>query len=462
MKQSAVRKLCMVVPLCLLAAITAACTSTGSTNNSSSSAVGSAGATSGSAASSVPKGPVKLQFWMSVGLKSSQQYLEQKIKSYEAQHPNVSITLTIYPYTDLPTKEKVALTSGTGPDIFQVGSSWFPQLEQANSLASLSPEALGYSSLQAMKDAYQPGTLDAFINNGQLVALPYDVHSFELFINTADFRAAGLDPKTDYPKTWDQALAVAKKLVKVQGGKIVRNGMEYVTLNGTWAQFAYEPVLFQYGGSALGTNNKCALNSTAGVKAMNVLGSFAKDKTFDPSLSTATAAEATSDITNDLTAMVIGHPSTELFIKTGNPTMYKDGGYEVVPLPQVDPAHPVTVASYNTWGVNRAAPAQNQAAAANFLQFLDQDPSEFWSNLNGVISPLKAAADSPTYKAVPYMDVFLHDIAVGKPLTQSVYSADIVNGEYTALQAVLLQNANAQDALNTACSTIDRAIANGG
>jgi len=66
-------------------------------------------------------------------------------------------------------------------------------------------------------------------------------------MNVADMKAAGLDPKKDMPKTWDQFVTVAKKMVKVQGGTVVRNGFMCNSKEGIFSFLVLTSMMEQLG-----------------------------------------------------------------------------------------------------------------------------------------------------------------------------------------------------------------------
>jgi multiple sugar transport system substrate-binding protein len=280
---------------------------------------------------------------------------------------------------------------------------------------------------------------------------------FDLYINTAHFKEAGLDPDRDAPKTWDQTLEVAKKLTKTEGGKITRQGFRFPIVNRPNVQTSFEQILFQFGGSAVGPDGKCALNNEAGVKAMDLYASFTRQKVMDPNVSVATVPIPTLDIARDVTSMETGHPLTVQFIRDNNRAMFDSKGFKVAPLPQVDPNKRITVMNGQTFAVNAAASPEKIAVAQDFLRTLIARPNE-WLSRVGAIAPLNALLETPEAKSFPYLDVILDDMKYGKHATLSKFAAEISEGEFRAVQAVLLSNVDSKRALDDACGEINRAI----
>jgi multiple sugar transport system substrate-binding protein len=408
-------------------------------------------------APALPTAPVELVFW-ATSLPSKVDYFKDMIESYQKLHPNVTIQADFVSFTDLPKKLLVTLGTGTGPDVFETNTGWLAPFLEKNQLEPLSPPSLGYASLDTMKQAYVPGTLDPLIRDGKLFVLPYDMKSLSLYINTEHFRAAGLDPEKDYPKTWDETLAVAKKLTKVENGKITRQGYRWVFVNATWSQNHFEPLIHQFGGDTLTPDGKCALNSPAGIKAMQVMASFVREGVMDPSVSVGTAALPTTDFVKEVSSMIVALPTVFDEIKGGNPGMIERNAYKVVPLPQVDPNKPVTLLQANTLAVNAATTADKKIVAQDFARHLASRPTEILGRVSMAIQPLQSVRNSPELAAIPFSDVFLTDISRGQLQTQSRFSPDIVSALHRAVETVLLSNGDPKESLDRACDEVNRAI----
>jgi multiple sugar transport system substrate-binding protein len=285
------------------------------------------------------------------------------------------------------------------------------------------------------------------------------VQSFSLYINTQHFREAGLDPDKDYPKTWDETLAIAKKLTKTDGGKITRQGFHFILINPTWVQFNFEPLVHQFGGDIVGPDGRCVMDGPAGVKALDLMASFVRGKVMDPSVTVATAAVAPGDFIQGVASMTVAHPATTDFIRQGNPAMWESKGFKVVPLPQVDASKPATMLNVNLFTINAAtasSPAK-LAAAHDFIRHLLAQPAQ-WLPRASSISPVKAARNAPEFKVDPFMDTYLSDVERGVIQTQSAYANELTSAMQRAEEAVLLSGADPQQALTHACQDVNRAI----
>ncbi|HAN24453.1 MAG TPA: ABC transporter substrate-binding protein, partial [Microbacterium ginsengisoli] len=70
---------------------------------------------------------------------------------------------------------------------------------------------LAYGDQLANKSDFYPSLVSSFTYDGKFYCAPKDFSTLQLIINTDMWQAAGLTD-SDYPKTWDDLTAVAKKL----------------------------------------------------------------------------------------------------------------------------------------------------------------------------------------------------------------------------------------------------------
>ncbi|GAB2702992.1 sugar ABC transporter substrate-binding protein [Kitasatospora kifunensis] len=97
-----------------------------------------------------------------------------------------------------------AFAGDNPPDVFYVSSDQFSTYAKRGALYA-------YGDQLKDRDAYSPTLLGAFTYNSKLYCAPKDQSTLALAINTDLWQKAGLTA-ADYPKTWDQLAAVAKKL----------------------------------------------------------------------------------------------------------------------------------------------------------------------------------------------------------------------------------------------------------
>lgn len=94
--------------------------------------------------------------------------------------------------------------SDNPPDVFYVDAARFADYA---SVGALEPYADGFPEI----DDFYPALRESFTLDGKQYCVPKDFSTLGLVINTDLWAAAGLT-EADYPKTWDDLAAVAKKL----------------------------------------------------------------------------------------------------------------------------------------------------------------------------------------------------------------------------------------------------------
>src|SRR5437870_523636 len=82
------------------------------------------------------------------------------IPEFEASHPGVKVKMTAIPFAGVVSfdaKLLAALSSGSGPDFWDMGDWNYRTVLDNNYAAPLDPKIFGYASSMEMIDAYVPG-----------------------------------------------------------------------------------------------------------------------------------------------------------------------------------------------------------------------------------------------------------------------------------------------------------------
>ena len=139
----------------------------------------------------------------------------------------MTINPTVTSSADINQKISVALATGTGPDIMDNDASFYSLYYSKGVLEPLNLAVFGAETYADVIARYTPGGLSAATFDGKVYALPYQGNSMSLFINNKEFRAAGLDPQKDAPKTWQDVIALGPKLKIVQGTRTVQKAFDF-------------------------------------------------------------------------------------------------------------------------------------------------------------------------------------------------------------------------------------------
>jgi ABC-type glycerol-3-phosphate transport system substrate-binding protein len=107
--------------------------------------------------------------------------------------------------------------------------------------------------------------------------------------------------------------------------------------------------------------------------------------------------------------------------------------------------------------VNGKAPDDRKKVAWDFVAHALGDPKPWLAN-NGSLLPQKAWATSPeARKLLPFYEVFMHDIAISRPLSRTPHFAELQAALARMIERVILNNADPKPALDQAAAEFERA-----
>jgi multiple sugar transport system substrate-binding protein len=168
------------------------------------------------------------------------------------------IELNVIVASDLGQQLAQGFASGNPPDIFYLGNDQVATYAKAGDLAPL-------DNLKNVKSFY-PSLRAAYTYQGHLYAAPKDFSTLALVINTNSWKGAKLT-SSNYPTTWQQLAAVAKKLT--------RNGQVGLCTNPEFHRLGV--FMIQAGGWLVSKDGKTAtINSKANLAAFNFVKSMIK------------------------------------------------------------------------------------------------------------------------------------------------------------------------------------------
>lgn len=180
-------------------------------------------------------------------------------KEFEKENPGIKVKPVFAPYDKYNDKFLTMSAGGDQPDLVWIQPSAFGQFVEKGVLADLSDEKIN-------KDEYMPNVLELGQVKGKQYALIRDAATTMIGYNKDMFDAAGVP----YPQdnwTWDDFLAAAQKLTKVENGKTVQFGIE---------NFYLDQLLASNGGGVVSADGKkVIIDSPESIEAVK----FARDLT---------------------------------------------------------------------------------------------------------------------------------------------------------------------------------------
>ena len=371
----------------------------------------------------------------------SDDLFQQAIDGYTAIHPNVTIKLVNNPWEDYWTKLPLALDGENGPAIFNVHNSYHENL-----INYMAPLEIPLADLQADFTG-----VDAHVIDGEVYYIDYGMMTGTVYYNKDMWEAAGLTD-ADIPKTWDEMIEVAKKLTIKEGDRIVQAGLNF---NDAIHDNYLLGVNYQLGENLFLEDGKTPnVNSDAMKQVMQMLvdmydvhGVGSKDF----------GEKGADSFGQGMSAMVLqwGH-----FYNTLN-TTWSDINFGVFEIPTFD-GNPYAYNRYNgesTFGVNKNAPAEQQAVAQDFIKyFLANDELQVAFNLAMSTFPAKKSlAENEQILANPSLAVLSEHI--DKYIWPGPMPSTMETSLKTAAQEIFFNGVDIETALNAAQENIVRDMA---
>lgn len=302
---------------------------------------------------------IEIEFWYWTG---ASDLFKSVVNQYTAIHPNVKITLVENPYDDYWTKLPLALQGSSGPAIFNVHNS-----HHENLINYLAPYDIPVEDLE--EDFVG---VSAHVIDGKVYYTDYGMMTATMYYNKAMWSAAGLT-EADIPTTWDQFREVAKKLtIRDEKGELIQAGFSF---NGG-AQGDVLGMQYQYGQNLFTEDGKVTFNNDA---IKTVVQRMKDIYEVDGSGDYNFGNNSGDNFGQGMIAMYLGWGFMHgLFQALWPETEF--GSFEI-PTPTEDV--PYAYHRYNgesTFGINKNAPADQQAVAQDIVRFFlanDQLQKEF-------------------------------------------------------------------------------------
>lgn len=269
---------------------------------------------------------ITLTLWHSFGSGVSQGVIDEFIKIYEEEHPNIKIvqeTAQIEEYQFR--KLKVAVANNSQGDIFlSYGGGYSQSIVDAGAALPLGK----YLEADNTYERMQEGVLEYFTYGDVVYGLPIKKWAGVLYCNSELFEQAGLS----YPTTWDELLNCVKVFRE--------NGITPMTLGGKdgWHIGMYQNALAVRTGGAEYCNRAIVgedtLDTEAIVQSAKLLKELVDAQAFSEGVMALSADEAQMEFFMGKIPMYYSGSWTAADCE--NPENLIQGKIDVVPMPVVD------------------------------------------------------------------------------------------------------------------------------
>jgi multiple sugar transport system substrate-binding protein len=396
------------------------------------------------AAPTTAAAPVEIEYWQYF-YESKAKLVDELIVEFQKQNPNIKVIHTTFPYEQYNEKVAASVPAGRGPDVINLFYGWLPKYIDSGYLAPLPEKDFPVATIE--KD-FVPMVQIAKVD-GKYYALPTAVRNLAIFYNKDLWTKAGLDP-TKPPKTFDELAEAAKKLTKVEGGKMTVAGWR-VDLSNQDHNLYREILVRAYGGVPQSDDHKKILwNATpAGYEAWQFLVDLTvKHKVSDPTIG---QDGPTAWLAQQAAVMVSG----SFYLGTAKSKATFNWG--VFPMP-AGPKAQANFGSFWTHGITTKAakdPAK-LAASVKFLQFLTSaEVMKKWTPAIGELPARVEVLKDPTFANDPLLAPFLQTL----PVSYASYFVDETADRKAlmdAYDAVILKNADPKKSLDEAVQKVQK------
>lgn len=354
---------------------------------------------------------VTINFWYMPNGAEPDQYFQQQASAFEAVHPNITVKGTNVSWGDALNKLTAAVTSGVGPDVTQLGTTWVGTLSKAGGLHQFSQgEINGMGGQSAFNAAsWKTGEL---AGTNQLTAAPWFIDTRAIYYRKDVFQRLGIDPATAF-KDWN---STDQTLAKIKAAGIQPLGMPGKKAFDVVHNFA--PWVWGAGGDYLNKNGtQAAFDTPAAVDGVNQLLTLAA-KYVDPAVlqqdnNTVEAMFAQGKFA----VMWDGSFLNQQFSVPASQQGYQgsvaeQAGVGTEPFPAGPKANNVFFGGSNL-AIMKSS--QHEAAAYEFVRWLTGDKSqEQYVNQVGLIPARNSSAKAAVFTGNANLQAFLNQLNRGR------------------------------------------------
>lgn len=307
----------------------------------------------------------------------------------------------------------------TSMDIMSLDPPFVPELAEPGFLAKPPADVAKATTTDTLEGPLQGATW-----NGELVAVPFWANTQLLWYRESAAKAAGLDMSK--PVTWDQVIKAAQSQDKYLGVQGVRGEAMSVWVNG---------LVESAGGQVVsdgqdGQDAKITLDSDAGKKAAEIIGTIGKEGLGGPGLATQDENASMIQFQGDKGSFMVNWPfiysATKASVEEGtlDKSVLDDIKWTTWPRVNADSeAHPPLGGINLGVGSN----SQHQDLAWDAVQCIvsPEHQAQYFATNGNPPSSAKAFDDPEVKKAYPMADTIRKSLDAAKPRAQTPYYNEI-------------------------------------
>lgn len=356
----------------------------------------------------------------------------------------IEIARTTYGSQEISELVLTAFAAGRGPDIFNL------QIENAHTYIStgqvvpIDPKTLGFDSVEEIAEQYVPGVLDPVIQEGKLYGLPLELTNWAIYLNRSIFEEAGLDPDTDYPRTWREMIEVSDEIAVRREDRLIRRGFDF-----RYSDYliGIVPMVRQLGGKLVSADGTRAIVGEAAW--LQFLHFFQEWGPAGRNLGSPAYENARSLFNANSGEVAMAHSGLyqQGRMKAQNPEFFESDDWMVIPYPLFAGAEADVSSSYygHYLMVSADTPEALHDDAWQFIWYLLEHAQEYLEQVN-IVQPRRALMDSELFQSMPYSQVFTAEMERAEVVYYAEHSAELQELVREAVESVMYGRATPEKA----------------
>ena len=257
------------------------------------------------AAPAPAEGKIPVHFVVAQYSNETGPYLEKVIAAFEAENPDIDVTMEVIGWSDLSTRINTMVSAKQAPDIYAGGSA-----------SAYLEDELVYQAKDIVSEALQEDFYATFWNNnvnpddGNIYQIPFVASVRSLYCNKKIFDEVGL---TETPKTWKQVEEYCQKITDHYNGEVYAWGIDATTTEGQTMTAYYG---WNNGGGFVDADGNYIINSEGNIGAYE----WAK-KLYDNGW---TNKSPVTELRDDMQKLVAGDKMAMLITANFFPSLYPE------------------------------------------------------------------------------------------------------------------------------------------
>jgi len=385
----------------LTSLLVVACGNSGGSNNSTSASVGYD--------KNQPK--VTIQVWYMPNGGDPTGYFNSEAQAFEAVHPNIQVQGTLVQWGDAFSKITTALTSGVGPDVTQLGTTWVGAFSKTGGLHSFSQ---GEIDGLGGKSAFVPAAWasSSLVGSNQTTAIPWFIDTRAIYYRKDVLQQLNIDPATAFTD-WN---ALDSTLSKIQqSGKIQAFGVPGKQAYDVVHNFA--PFVWDAGGDYVNADGtKAMIDQSAAVDGVFEYQTLA-GKYVDPAVLQKNNSDVEALFGAGKFAVTTDGPwLASQLVEPSSAGGFADGptaknGFGTAPMPAGPKDHKVFFGGSNL-AVMKSS--KQEAAAYEFVRWMTNQGQPSYVSKVGMWPARELSANASQFAGNQYMNAFKSQLQYGK------------------------------------------------